>query len=121
MLHYAKEDSLYDIITYMIEKGADIHMKGETTCLMSAAIIGDLILIRYCLLRGCDINAQRLDGNTALMLAASNGHLACVEDLVEAGADCKIKNIHGKTALTLSSQHDSIAYYLAKVMGLFQR
>jgi ankyrin repeat protein len=109
MLHYANEDSLYDIITYMIEKGADIHMKGETTSLMSAAIIGDVTLIKYCLLCGCDINAQRLDGNTALMLAVSNGHLACVEDLVEAGADCRIKNIHGKTALTLSSQHDSIA------------
>lgn len=121
ILHYAKEDSLYDIITYMVEKGADIHMKGETTCLMSAAVIGDVTLIRYCLLRGCDINAQRLDGTTALMLAALNGHLACVEDLVEAGADYKIKNSNGKTALTLSSQHDSIAEYLAKVMGVFQR
>ena len=105
----------------MIEKGADIHMKGETTCLMSAAVIGDVTLIRYCLLRGCDINAQRLDGTTSLMLAASNGHLACVEDLVEAGADCRIKDRNGKTALTLASQHDSIAEYLAKTMGLFQR
>ena len=121
MLHYAKEDTLYDIITYMIEKGADIHMKGETTSLMSAAVIGDVTLIRYCLLRGCDINAQRLDGTTSLMLAASNGHLACVEDLVEAGADCRIKDRNGKTALTLASQHDSIAEYLAKAMGVFQK
>jgi len=121
MIHYTKEDSLYDIITYMVEKGADIHMKGETTCLMSAAVIGDIILIRYCLLRGCDINAQRLDGNTALMLAALNGHLTCVEDLVEAGADCTIKNNTGKTALTLASQHDLIAEYLCKAMGLFHK
>jgi ankyrin repeat protein len=122
--NFASDSSLYPLINMFIMKGADIHAVNEytgATCLTESAEIGDLTLVRYCLLRGLDVNVQTHNGYTALMLAAKGGYVECVEELLLT-ADVFLKKKDGKNAMLLATEmdHFSIVDILSHKMKIFR-
>lgn len=57
-----------DIITLLVESGADLTIKEDLdrTALMIASEIGNLDIVKLLVLNGADINCQRKSGDTAL-------------------------------------------------------
>ncbi|KAK7493229.1 hypothetical protein BaRGS_00015566 [Batillaria attramentaria] len=92
-----------DLITYMLEKGADVH--AETTdgdsplYLTTYAILNmmhrDLNSLLILIRAGCNINKQNKRGYTPLHRAASKGDKVVIKFLLEHGADPYIANTAG--------------------------
>lgn len=90
-------DYLQDILSLLIESGADVNQQclGGSTPLHAAN--GSPILTRLLLASGANANAIDVNGNTPLHLTTSEDVIAA---LVEDGqADVTVKNEHGQTPL----------------------
>ncbi|MCR9295693.1 MAG: ankyrin repeat domain-containing protein [bacterium] len=72
----------------------------EATCILNAAITGDVKAIQKCLTDGENLNeTEQVGGNTPLMLAATFGNREAASLLITAGADLETRNKSGGTAL----------------------
>jgi hypothetical protein len=78
----AKHGNL-DIVSYLIEHGADIHARRDHA-LRWCAKNGHLDVVKYLVNHGADIHSHH---NGALFESAANGHLEIVHYLVDKGAD----------------------------------
>ena len=90
-IHIASVLDHFEIVTTLLEKGADVNVKAEKTgrtILHEAAWNGNLKLAKYLLSLNtrCNINAKTYDGYTAFDLARSRGHWSIVLELATAGA-----------------------------------
>lgn len=78
-------------------------VSGQTSassCLLNAAIAGDVKAIQACLASKNDLNeTEPVGGSTALMLAATFGNREATKLLLNEGADLEIRNKSGGTAL----------------------
>jgi hypothetical protein len=103
-----KEMYTKEIVGFLIEKGADVHITDElgNTLLMkavSSSYSNITEVLKVLIDKGADKDVQNKEGKTALMLAASN--FLCSEEvdvLVKAGADVNKQDNDGKTALHLA-------------------
>jgi ankyrin repeat protein len=130
-----------DVITLLLDKGADpnqtlktpllmrLHNFGDgslgegATPLMRAAKVSDAGLMRLLLAKGADPNARMKTGTTAVMVAASrpgrNGpsESATIEAItacLEKGADINAGNANGETALHVAvGRGDTLVKFLA--------
>ena len=112
----------YDVVKYLLNKGADINAKIENnqTWLGLASESGSCELIKLLIDKGCDVNAFDDNGNTPLSIAAAFARFDVVKLLVENGAKtepgyCKRESCtnSGNTPLhTASRRSPSIAQYL---------
>ena len=59
-----------------------------------------------CIIEGCDLDNQTLEGNTSLMMAIERYQIEIAQTLIEAGCDLNIENKTGTTALMLSITHE---------------
>ncbi|KAJ3327157.1 hypothetical protein HDU93_002111 [Gonapodya sp. JEL0774] len=75
------------VIDFLLNNGANIHSDGGREALHSAAVEGQVEIVRLLLERGVPVDA---DYNWALYDAAKKGHLEVVKVLLRSGAD-----IHG--------------------------
>ena len=100
-LKWAAQDGYFEMVRFLVEDGADIHIRDENgwTALMWAAEGGHLEIVKFLVGRDAKVNARNNSDWTALMQAARGGHLDVVCFLVENGADIHIKNKDGETAL----------------------
>ena len=80
-----------EIVRFLIEVGADIHLKNKYgwTALTEAAGNGHLDTVKLLVESGINIDQQDRFGNTALMWARLNGHFDVVKCLINLGADSK--------------------------------
>ena len=97
---YVPEDaglaSHYQNLTFLIEKGADIHIKdnnGNTLLHQGFDDSSNEFLIK----KGLDVNAKNNLGQTPLMTSCNSG---CFDALLNAGADVNLKDNEGKTVLS---------------------
>lgn len=106
-LHYATLGGHIDIVTYLVEMGADINArdKDARTPLHFASLHGHLNVVQYLTERGADINAKDCLGRTPLHWAAREGHLKIVQYLVKMGADVNARDVLGGTPL-----HEAATY-----------
>ncbi|GAB4817164.1 hypothetical protein N2152v2_004210 [Parachlorella kessleri] len=76
----------------------DVRDMSGNTPLMLACQGSYGRLVKLCLRKGADVNAQNAAGETALLLAAAAEHRGCAKYLLECGADPTLKTKDGRTA-----------------------
>lgn len=95
-LHIACERGNLELITYLVEHGADINAKTDPT--------KDILLSGY----------RYNDGTTPLHIACKSGRLEIIKYLAEHGAEINIINEHDETPLSIAQNdnHVEITEYL---------
>ena len=104
-LRIAAERGDINVVTFLIENGADVNVtdaNGNTPLIFIINKTGNLGITRRLLEKGAAVNLQNRSGETALMYAAWRGHASIVRLLLENRADVTLKNRQGSTALTLA-------------------
>ncbi|KZL84696.1 ankyrin repeat protein [Colletotrichum incanum] len=112
-LHYETErhvnrradlSGLGAVVSFLIEKGADIEAKDEDgrTPLAVACKFGHDTTVRLLIERGADIETKDNNGMTPLANACFLGHDAAVSLLIEKGADIEVKDEDGRTPLVIA-------------------
>ena len=106
-LHKAALHGRTDVISILIQHGADIHDKGlfGRTPLHCASNKGNVACIKELVKLGANLESTDSErGQTPLMLAADFNHNASVETLINKfGASINAIDIHGRTALLLAA------------------
>ena len=101
----AAERGDIDVVTFLIENGADVNVtdvNGNTPLIFIINKTGHLEITQRLLGKGAAVNTQNRTGETALMYAAWRGHADIVRLLLNNRADATLKNGQGETALTLA-------------------
>ncbi len=94
-----------DVVSLLLEKGADINARDRTgkTALMWVISPGrahvDMHMMKLLIERGADLNAKDNEGVTALMRSVSRCKLEVMKLLLDRGADVNAKTNGGDTAL----------------------
>ena len=95
----------YDIVKFLVEKGADVNAKThfeyssvETPLLLSLYNENSSIA-EYLINNGADINVTNEDGETPLMYASKVHNIKVIELLIQKGADINVFDNYGNTAL----------------------
>ena len=81
-------EGYYDIVSYLIESGADVDLtsRNGATALHAASQEGHLEIVRILVDDGkADVDIKMNDGATAMDLAASHGHVDVVKFLLIVG------------------------------------
>ena len=86
----AAENGHLPVVTYLVEKGANIHAKDDEA-LRWTAIHGHLPVVTYLVEKGANVNSH-VNNDYALRWAAKYGHLPVVTYLVEKGANIHANN-----------------------------
>jgi len=99
-LHLAIQQSLVDLITFLLAKGADPKVKTQqnVSCLHFAASEGDKPTIEKFLGYGNNVNEQNTNGKTPLHVAAEKNHIDALKVLLNAGANKNLKDAWGRLA-----------------------
>lgn len=112
----AMEGKHYATALYLLDKGASAgrtNMKGHSP-LNSAAMAGNVDLVRELLKRGASPMVYDQEGFTPLLSACECGSLECVKLLEEAGGSLGSRTSSGITAMLLasSSGNENLVRYL---------
>jgi len=109
LLKYSAGDGLIEIVKYLVEKGADVHVNNDEA-LKFASFKGRLEVVKYLVENGADVHIY----DYALRYASIKGHFEIVRYLVENGADIHVNN---DEALKWASKygHLEIVEYLSKI------
>jgi len=117
-LHAAVSSGHLDIVTDLIQHGADVNIigPGNKTALMEAAANGQMGILRILHQNGAYADTRDSRGQSAVHFAAEKGHIAVVELLLTWGADPDSKDADGHTPLWLAARdgHATVIGLLAK-------
>ncbi|TVY39322.1 putative ankyrin repeat protein [Lachnellula occidentalis] len=111
-LHFAAEGGCEQMVTLLIDLGADINMRNSpsspflgssSTPLMIAARSGNIRLVRLLLERGSDVNGKNKTEEGALEETIYTGNISLVKMLIESGADVKGCNPEEKNPLQIAA------------------
>ena len=109
-LMYAVSQCNYEMVKYLISKGANVNKKnnaGETPLHLASGYSymgvcgydGRKSILKALIYNMADINAKDNDGNTPLHCATFKMHHELVDIILEYGGDCTLTNNNGMKAL----------------------
>lgn len=104
LLEVASEDDKPEMVTFLLDQGADVNERGIIgTPLHAAAWKGNVDCAELLLQHGADVNSMAsMSNETPLMMAAESGQDAMVDFLLKHGADPSIMNQAKETAYDLA-------------------
>lgn len=104
-LEMAAQTGQIEVVSYLLEKGADVNMnRGGATALHMASIYGGKTeLITMLLEAGADINARTAEGATPLNLAVIGKQKEIAELLLDKGGEINLENQDFTQLLYLSA------------------
>jgi len=88
LLRNAVQSGNLELVTYLVEKGANIHEETFETgnALITASATGNLEIVKYLIEQGININSFiEYSGETAIEIAKEEGHTEIVKLLIDAG------------------------------------
>ena len=101
-LMIAAEDSLVNVVTFLIKQGANVDLQdnyGKTALHYALGSLNFSFEILCCLIqKGADVNTGSNEKLTPLMIAAEKGHINALTLLIKFGADVDLQDKNGKTA-----------------------
>ena len=95
-----------EVVTQLVESGADMNRDGGETALHAAAEANHSGAVAALLQGRADPDKVDRFGNTALMNAAERGHETIVSMLLEGGAKADLEGSVGQTALMKAAKHN---------------
>jgi hypothetical protein len=111
-LHWACMRGHWDLAQYLIEKGADLNIKGgDGGTPLQWTVHHDYVeIVKLMIGKGAQLNSQNQWGMTELHTAIWRGNIHVVEYLLDQGSDPLIKTKEGWTAMhyAFRSGHDNI-------------
>lgn len=116
-LMHAAYAGTVEMMTALIDAGADVNAKNDRRATALHWAVTDPAKVRLLLLKGALVNAKTADGRTALHLAAlSPAGTPIVEMLLEAGGEVDARSIVGTTPLLtgVASSLETARLLLAK-------
>lgn len=110
-LHRAVSSGSIELVGILLDAGANLEQRRDShqgdTPLISSVRDYNVLLTRFLLDRGANVNAQESTGATPLILACFTGLVANAKAIVEIGhADLTIRNEAGSTALDEADRRD---------------
>jgi rRNA processing protein Krr1/Pno1 len=87
------------------------------TALHYACLKGNLLLVRFLISQGADVNIQNEAGSTPLHKAVLSGSKAVVSFLLEHKAELEIKNLSGNFPDDLAREHAELHHFLIEKVG----
>src|SRR3990167_8398204 len=106
-LIYACRYGLCELVKYLVEHGADIHIQDDYP-LRSASENGKFDVVKYLVEHDADIHAEYDD---ALIVACQHGYIHIVKYLVENGADVHANNDDALRWASMCGHMDIVKYF----------
>lgn len=102
-LSIALKFEYYDICSYLVDRQADINVRGVNgnTPLIRTAFDGRTRTAEFIISNGGDVNMANFNGETALMIACRHDHMGVAKLLLDNGANINATDQTGRTALML--------------------
>ena len=120
-LHWAAENGHGDVVTFLLDMGADIEAKDDKnndTPLMRASYSGHVDVVEILLKRGAIIAGGRTDEETILLTAAWLENTGIVNLLLKYGADIDVRlQRNGATSLNEAARHGHEAMVQCLLQG----
>ncbi|MDH5386304.1 MAG: ankyrin repeat domain-containing protein [Candidatus Aminicenantes bacterium] len=117
-LHWACMRAHWDVVKYLIERGADLNVVGGDggTQINWAVHHDNVPIIKLMVEKGAKLNIRNQWGMTELHTAIWRGNINVVEYLLDNGSDPNIKTNEGWTAMHYAyrSGHDNVIAMLKK-------
>ncbi len=88
-----------DLITLLLQHGADPKVKDEGSILANIIFAESLDALKLLVEYGADVNARGSHGQTPLMIAAYRGNVDIVSYLLDRGADASLRDEGNQSAL----------------------
>lgn len=110
LLHIAVFYNNNQIISFLIEKGANVNAKSESgdTPLHCAAVLGNVDILKHLIDHGAEIEEPDQQGCTSLHIASRYGQLESVDELIKQGANINAINNKDRNALHLIIQNPKL-------------
>ena len=116
----ACESGTFEMVKYLVERGADIDAVDDDELGMNALMIacrdGSFKMVKYLVDNGADIEILNNEGWNAVMFACEKGNFEMVKYLLEKGADIHTVNVKEENALMYACKYGTfkIAKYLVE-------
>jgi ankyrin repeat protein len=119
-LHYAAREGHEGLISFLIEKRADVNLKNlaGATPLHEAARSGNIWIMQMLLNQGAEVNAQDAKGNTPLHIGIpAEQHLQALGLFLDYGANPNLRDEHGETPLHIIVTLNRSPYLAQTLLG----
>lgn len=105
LVEYAAERRQWDVVYFLLNKGASLDTRSYGDLFTQAILDGDLNVVRFLLERGVNVDRNIVGGKTALMEASRLGYLNIVRLLLDWRANPNKQDQDGDTPLIYASRH----------------
>jgi ankyrin repeat protein len=120
-LHYASENGHFDVVEFLVKKGAEVNKQEDKTLLTAlhyAAARGFLKIIKFLIDKGANSNFRDKQGKTCLHYSVIFGDVEVVKYLTEKVEDVNVADAEGNTATSLAEKHknDIVLNFLKNIV-----
>ncbi|MCG8525080.1 MAG: ankyrin repeat domain-containing protein [Opitutales bacterium] len=122
-LHLACSNAHWEIVDYLIHKGANVDARTEYGVSVLSYAIRDsadcLDTLRLLVEKGAEINVEHSAIGSPLHAAVNRGNLEAVEFLIQQGADIEVQGRYGSplqmNIIFIENENDEMAKHLVKL------